>query len=85
MGRLGLTQGCAIGGLRRAVAVVVARVVPNQQVLRALGNQHGDKAGPVPVKGLRRALAPQRVVIVVDDLRTPVMHHKCGEEMTVCP
>jgi len=79
------------GGLRRATAVVVARVVPNQQVLVAFGNyqgrrcQHGDKAGPVAVKGLRRALARQRVVIVVDEFRTTLMHHKCGEEMTVCP
>ena len=79
------------GGLRRALALVVAKVVPDPNVLVAFGNypgrrcRHGDTAGPVAVKGLRRALARHRVVVVVDEFRTTLTHHQCGLEMTVCP
>jgi hypothetical protein len=42
----------------------------------------GDVAGPVVVKGIRRALAKERVVVMVDEFNTTKCHVVCGSVLS---
>ncbi len=45
----------------------------------------GDVAGPVVVKGIRRALAKQRIVITIDEYNTTKCHLVCGRDLECDP
>ncbi len=77
---------------RAAMSKVVETIAPDPATLVAFGaNFHGrpchkgDVAGPVVVKGIRKALAARRVVLLVDEYRTSMCHHVCGNIMKPDP
>jgi hypothetical protein len=77
---------------RAAMSNVVETIAPDPATLVAFGaNFHGrpchkgDVAGPVVVKGIRKALAARRVVLMVDEYRTSMCHHVCGTIMNPDP
>jgi hypothetical protein len=74
---------------RRVLDTVVQLVAPDPRTVVVFGAnfngrscQYGDIAGPVCVKGLRRKLAQQRVVVMVDEFNTTKMHLTCGKELS---
>ena len=77
---------------RCSMASVVNLVAPDPTTVVLFGanffGRHckkGDVAGPVAVKGIRRALAKQRVVITIDEFNTTKCHLECGKELDVDP
>jgi hypothetical protein len=77
---------------RKVMSKVVERVAPDPTTLVAFGANFngrpchkGDVAGPVVVKGIRRALAARRVVVLVDEFRSSKCHHECGTVMEADP
>jgi hypothetical protein len=77
---------------RSVMSKVVQRMAPDPTTLVAFGANFdgrqchkGDVAGPVVVKGIRRALAARRVVVLVDEFRTSKCHHACGTVMDADP
>jgi hypothetical protein len=77
---------------RAAMSKVVETIAPDPATLVAFGAnfhgrpcQKGDVAGPVVVKGIRKALAARRVVLLVDEYRTSMCHHVCGNIMKPDP
>jgi hypothetical protein len=77
---------------QKAMSKVVQRVAPDPTTLVAFGANFngrpchkGDVAGPVVVKGIRRALAARRVVVMVDEFRSSKCHHECGTVMAADP
>ena len=77
---------------RRNMAGVVNLVAPDPKTVVLFGAnffgrhcRQGDVAGPVAVKGIRRALAKQRVVISIDEFNTTKCHLECGQEMVQDP
>jgi hypothetical protein len=77
---------------RKVMSKVVERVAPDPTTLVAFGANfngrschRGDVAGPVVVKGIRRALAARRVVVMVDEFRSSKCHHECGTVMEADP
>ena len=82
----------AAGRKRANLAGVVNRIAPDPHTVVLFGANFfgrtcrtGDVAGPVVVKGIRRALAKQRVVFVVDEFNTTKCHVVCGAVMEADP
>jgi hypothetical protein len=44
------------------------------------GCMRGDTGGPAPIKALRRAIARQRIEVVVDEFRSTITHSTCGTD-----
>ncbi len=75
-----------------AGVVVVNTIAPDSKTVVLFGAnfngrtcRKGDLAGPVAVKGIRRALARSRVVVSIDEYNTTKCHAVCGKEMGVDP
>jgi hypothetical protein len=77
------------GGKKRAnMASVVSAIAPDPRTVVVFGANFfgracrtGDVAGPVVVKGIRRALAKERVVILADEFNSTKCHAVCGSVM----
>ncbi len=77
---------------RQSMAGVVNTIAPDSKTVVLFGAnfngrscRKGDVAGPVAVKGIRRALARTRVVVSIDEYNTTKCHAVCGKEMGVDP
>ncbi len=73
---------------RSNMAGVVNKIAPDPTTVVLFGANFfgrgcvkGDVAGPVVVKGIRRALAKQRIVITIDEYNTTKCHLVCGREL----
>jgi hypothetical protein len=49
------------------------------------GCMRGDTGGPAPIKALRRAIARQRIEVVVDEFRSTITHSNCGTDLIPRP
>lgn len=72
------------GRTRAIYASIINRIAPDPRTIIVFGSysgrgcMRGDTQGPSPIKALRRAMARQRIVIVVDEYRTTMTHSTCG-------
>lgn len=71
---------------------VVSAIAPDPRTVVVFGANFfgracrtGDVAGPVVVKGIRRALAKERVVILADEFNSTKCHAVCGSVMRPHP
>jgi hypothetical protein len=77
---------------RANMAWVVQAIAPDPRTVVLFGANFfgrqclkGDVAGPVVVKGIRRALAKERVVVLVDEFNTTKCHLQCGGVLSAHP
>jgi hypothetical protein len=75
---------------RKSMAGVVNKIAPDPKTVVLFGANFfgracrtGDVAGPVVVKGIRRALAKERIVFTIDEFNTTKCHLVCGSVMEV--
>jgi hypothetical protein len=85
----GCGDGCAWGrgGRTRAIfARVINGVAPDPRTVVVFGGSYSGRGsmrgdtgrGPSPIKALRRAIARERLEVVVDEFRSTITHSKCG-------
>ncbi len=74
------------GRTRAIFARVINGVAPDPRTVVVFGGSYsgrgcmrGDTGGPAPIKALRRAIARQRIEVLVDEFRSTITHSECGQ------
>ena len=80
------------GRTRSIFAKVIKEVAPDPRTVVVFGGSYsgrgcmrGDTGGPAPIKALRRAIARERIVVVVDEFRSTITHSLCGNDLVPRP
>ena len=80
------------GRTRAIFARVINGVAPDPLTVVVFGGSYsgrgcmrGDTGGPAPIKALRRAIARQRIEVVVDEFRSTITHSTCGSDLIPRP
>ena len=80
------------GRTRAIFAKVIKEVAPDPRTVVVFGGSYsgrgcmrGDTGGPAPIKALRRAIARERIVVVVDEFRSTITHSLCGNDLVPRP
>ena len=77
------------GRTRAIIAHVITNVAPDPTTVVVFGGSYSGRGsmrgdtggGPSPVKALRRAIARERLLVVVDEFRTTATHSECHQPL----